>query len=158
MLRATADADLTAARAVAEELAADLRSSDLVAAQEAASAKAAHDDLQRQVRQQSVGRCLRILLHAHIFSAAASAKPDIVETRRHADAQIAALLAEGVAKSEELLRLTTQHRALTQHDAHLEVRHHMSALFLRKSGGVRSSVLSQWLYTVAARHPARVFP
>ena len=44
-----ADTDLTAARAVVEELAADLRSSDLAAAQEAASAKTMQQDLQSQV-------------------------------------------------------------------------------------------------------------
>ena len=49
MLRTRANTDLAAARSVVEELAADLRSSDLAAAQEAVSAKATQQDLQSQV-------------------------------------------------------------------------------------------------------------
>ena len=48
-VRARAEADLAAARDVVEELAADLRSSDIVAAEEAASAKATQQGLQTQV-------------------------------------------------------------------------------------------------------------
>ncbi len=49
VLRTRANTDLAAARSVVEELAADLRSSDLAAAQEAVSAKATQQDLQSQV-------------------------------------------------------------------------------------------------------------
>ena len=49
MGRVRAEAELAAARALVEELAADLRSSDVAAAQEAASAKAMREGLQSQV-------------------------------------------------------------------------------------------------------------
>ena len=59
------------------------------------------------------------------------------------DTQVATLLAEGVATSEELLRLTALNRALTQHDADLEVRtSRLPSLVSLVAEGIKPSVLS----------------